>query len=72
MTLRNLAPNTTYNYQVRSTDAFGQATLDSQVHSFTTNSFEIVGNGKTADGKFAALVYVPAGTQRLDWIADRQ
>jgi len=70
VTLRNLSPNTTYNYQVRSTDAFGQVTLDSQVRTFKTPSFEIVGNGKTADGKFSGLVYVPAGTQQLDWIAD--
>lgn len=70
VTLRNLSPNRTYNYQVRSINASGQETLDPQVRTFTTPSFEIVGNGKTADGKFSGLVYVPAGTRQLDWIAD--
>jgi hypothetical protein len=63
----NLRPDTTYNFQVRSTDAFGQATLDPQVRQFTTPSLEIVGNGKTADGRFAALVWVPAGVRQLEW-----
>ncbi len=70
VTLRNLAPATTYNYQVRSTDANGKAALDPTVRTFTTNSLEIVGNGKTVDGKFAALLYVPAGTQKVEWTAD--
>ena len=67
VTLRGLGPNASYNYQVRATDAFGQATLDPVVRTIKTNSLEIVGNGKTADGKFSALVYVPAGVSRLRW-----
>ena len=67
VTIRNLGPNTIYNYQVRATDAYGQATLDPVARAIKTNTLEIVGNGKTADGKFAALVYVPAGVNSLRW-----
>ena len=60
VTLRNLAPGAIYNYQIRSTSSGGEK-LDQTVRQFTTSSIEIVGNGQTADGKFAALVYIPAG-----------
>lgn len=65
VTLRGLAPNTTYNYQVRATNSAGQV-LD-QVRSFTTNTLEIVGNDRTYDGKFSALVYKPAGVTNMTW-----
>jgi len=69
VTLRGLAPNTTYNYQVRATDGSGQTTLDAAVHTFTTSSLEIVGNNQTSDGKFSALVYAPAGANSFTWRA---
>ncbi len=67
VTLRGLAPNQAYNYQVRSINASGQSTLDPAVYTFTTNSLEIVGNGRTADGRFSALVYAPAGANSFTW-----
>lgn len=66
ITLRGLAPNTTYTYQVRSTNAAGER-LDPVVRTFTTVSLEIVGNNRTYNGKFSALVYKPAGVTRLTW-----
>jgi len=67
VTLRGLTPSQPYNYQVRSINAAGQTTLDPAVYTFTTNSLEIVGNGKTADGRFSALVYAPAGANSFVW-----
>lgn len=70
VTLRNLAPGTTYNYQVRSTNSGGE-TLDPTIRQFTTASVELVGNGQTANGKFSALVYIPAGFT-AEWKAGGQ
>lgn len=70
VTIRGLGPGKTYSYQVRSTDEHGQVTLDPGVRTFTTSTLEIVGNGETYNGKFSALVYVPAGVQQLDWTAN--
>jgi len=67
VTLRGLTPSQPYNYQVRSINAAGQTTLGPAVYTFTTNSLEIVGNGKTADGRFSALVYAPAGANSFVW-----
>ena len=66
VTLRGLAPSKTYTYQVRSTNSAG-ANLDTTVRSFTTNSLEIVGNDRTYNGKFSALVYKPAGVTNMTW-----
>ena len=66
VTLRGLAPNKTYTYQVRSTNSAG-VNLDTTVRSFTTTSLEIVGNDRTYDGKFSALVYKPAGVTNMTW-----
>jgi hypothetical protein len=70
VTIRNLAPGTTYNYQIRSSST-GGTTLDPTVRQFTTPNIEVVGTGQTADGKFAALVYIPAGF-RAEWRAGAQ
>ncbi len=66
VTLRGLAPNTTYTYQVRSSNAAGQV-LDPVVRTFTTVTLEIVGNNRTYDGKFSALLYKPAGVTTMTW-----
>lgn len=80
ITLHNLLPNTTYNYRVRSTNSAGQTLSDT--YTFTTPSFEIIGRHSpndanhtipwTHDGKFAALVAVPASTTLIEWTTDNQ
>jgi hypothetical protein len=71
ITLRQLAPGTTYYYIVRSTSASGAKY--STVQSFTTPKIELVGvhdgagNTESGDGTFAGLVLAPAGATQATW-----
>lgn len=78
VTLRKLSPGTTYYYRVTSSNSAGSSTpVDG---TFTTPTLEVVGRHSPTDsshtyvqsynGKFTALVLVPAGTTRLEWTTD--